>query len=100
MPKSTKNKTTQPRSVSDEITMADRAYAGYLSGRLAGAVPLDSSVRTELVRRFCGPRPSTVEKYTFLFGLRDSGCPLMDPETLLSAVSVSLQMQDVLGVPS
>lgn len=93
----TKKTKTQPRSVSDEITLADRAYAGYLSGRMAGAVPPDSSVRTELVRRYCAPRPSTVEKFTFLMGLREANCPLMDPETLLSAVSASLQMQDVLG---
>lgn len=87
---------TQPKSVLDEITLGQFAYAAYLSGRLAGAVPLESSVRTELVKRYIGPR-STVEKFTFLLGIREANCPLLDPEELLTAAHVSLRMGDVLG---
>lgn len=95
-----KTKKPQPQSVSDEITIGQSAYAGYLSGRLAGAVPPESSVRTELVRRYSGPRLTLVEKFTFLLGIRESNCPLLDPEELLTAAHVSLRMGDVLGVPS
>lgn len=84
MPRTTKS--------TDEKTLGERAYSAYLAGRLAGSVTADSPARWALVARYSAPNRQPCEVYTFLLGLREAGCPLMDPETLLTAVWASLGM--------
>mgnify|MGYP000978205539 CR=1 FL=1 len=83
---------TKSTKLIDEQTLGDKAYAAYMAGRLAGSVTADSPARWALVARYSAPSRQPSEVYTFLLGLREASCPLMDPETLLTAVWASLGM--------
>lgn len=75
-----------------EKTLAERAYAAYMAGRLAGSVTADSPARTTLVQRYSAPSRQPCEVYTFLLGLREAFCPILAPDELLTAVCAALGM--------
>lgn len=77
----------------DESALSRLAYAGYLCGRLAGSVNPESPARAALVQRYSAPSRQPCEVYTFLLGLRESGCPLSSPEELLATAYRELGME-------
>lgn len=83
---------TKTKSISEK-TLGNLAYRAYLSGRLAGSVTADSPARGALVARYSAPGRQPCEVYTFLTGLRDAGCPILDPDELLGAVCRGLGME-------
>lgn len=88
----TTKKKTRSKTTLEEVTLAERAYSAYLAGRLAGLTAVESPARNMLVQRYAATNRQPCEVFTFLTGFRESGCPLLCPDELLSAVCASLGM--------